>query len=112
MNERPVGIYLSALKRIDLIIGEENAVAVLYRGEIDSQIARHRKGFVPRFNFFRSVLFIVRRLLDESRSLVPGLAIFLLHRLDQIFGGLDFGGVSWGRRKQYQARDQNNAAHV
>ena len=92
MNKRPDRILLAILEYVNLIIREENSIAIFHRREIDAQVAGDRKRFMPGLNFLRAVRLIVRRLLHKGRGLVPGLGVFLLHGLDELFGGGDFSG--------------------
>src|SRR5436309_14424624 len=98
MNKRPIVINVSGLKSIDLRIGEENSVAVFRGREIYPQRTRNRKRLVPRFDFGRSVLVVVRGLLHEGRGPVPGPGIFLLHGWNKLLSGCDFRSERrWGR---------------
>lgn len=97
MNEGPGAFLLAIFEGEDLSIREEDAVAVLDRGEVDAQRTGHGEGLVPRRDFLGAVFVIVRRLLHEGRRLIPGLAVLLLHGSNQFFGGSYFGSVS-GRR--------------
>ena len=102
MNKGPSAFLLAIFKGKNLSVSEENAVAILERGEVDALAARYGKSFVPRFNFCLSVFVVVRSLLHEGRRLVPGLAVLLLHGRYEIFGGFDLGCVGCRDNQKYQ----------
>jgi len=97
MNIWSIRINLAVLEDIDLIVGEQNSVAVFDRREIYSQRAWYGERLVPGLDLLVAVFVVFSCLLREGRGLVPGLGVFLPHRLNEIFGGFDLGG-SRGRR--------------